>query len=534
MNTEEDLNKLSKEELVKLNLEMQEQMVSTWERLMANNHKKFSKSSEQIHPDQLSLFDEAEATVELATEEELAEVEALSKEKNKKKSKTSVKATIDLSKLPEKVIHHNLKDKTCDICGETMSELKPTIVKELVYKPAKYTVIKHVVHNYVCQKCSLDSDSIVTKSADSGVVRILNKSVASSELLAQIIYNKYALHLPLYRQERDFNQNGFTISRQVISNWVIKTSEQYFKPIFDAMWEDARNLKYKHMDETTVVVIEDKKQEGRSKSYEWVLVSGRTEQKQMALYFYNNSREHGFVDYILGENATGFVMSDGYEAYRKGKFVNVGCLAHVRRMFYEACTVDSDFKKFEKAKTNAERLEILNNNPSLNTLVKALSYIGRLFDLDAQQENRAEMKIDANKVMDEFFACLDEVKTKFSSKGLANKAINYTLNAEEYIRNYLLDENLEISNNRAERAIKPFVIGRKNCLFSNTKRGAKDSSILYSIIESAKLNNLNALEYLNYCLKYLAKNGINDDNIHAVLPYSDKLPKELYLNKNPN
>ena len=85
-----------------------------------------------------------------------------------------------------------------------MSELKPTIVKELVYKPAKYTVIKHVVHNYVCQKCSLDSDSIVTKSADSGVVRILNKSVASSELLAQIIYNKYALHLPLYRQERDF------------------------------------------------------------------------------------------------------------------------------------------------------------------------------------------------------------------------------------------------------------------------------------------------------------------------------------------
>ncbi|MDO5348293.1 MAG: IS66 family transposase, partial [Bacillota bacterium] len=315
---------------------------------------------------------------------------------------------------------------------------------------------------------------------------------------------------------------------------VIKTSEQYFKPIFDAMWEDARNLKYKHMDETTVVVIEDKKQEGRSKSYEWVLVSGRTEQKQMALYFYNNSREHGFVDYILGENATGFVMSDGYEAYRKGKFVNVGCLAHVRRMFYEACTVDSDFKKFEKAKTNAERLEILNNNPSLNTLVKALSYIGHLFDLDAQQENRAEMKIDANKVMDEFFTYLDEVKTKFSSKGLANKAINYTLNAEEYIRNYLLDENLEISNNRAERAIKPFVIGRKNCLFSNTKRGAKDSSILYSIIESAKLNNLNALEYLNYCLKYLATNGINDDNIQALLPYSDKLPKELYLNNNPN
>ena len=87
-------------------------------------------------------------------------------------------------------------------------------------------------------KCSLDSDSIVTKSADSGVVRILNKSVTSSELLAQIIYNKYALHLPLYRQERDFNQNGFTISRQVISNWVIKTSEQYFKPIFDKRGEN--------------------------------------------------------------------------------------------------------------------------------------------------------------------------------------------------------------------------------------------------------------------------------------------------------
>ena len=168
-------------------------------------------------------------------------------------------------------------------------------------------------------------------------------------------------------------------------------------------------------------------------------------------------------------------------------------------------------------------------------LILVFLYIQLLtLTLDAKQENRAEMKINASKVMDEFFAYLDEVKTKFSSKGLAGKAINYTLNAEEYIRNYLLNENLEISNNRAERAIKPFVIGRKNCLFSNTKRGANDSSILYSIIESAKMNNLNALEYLNYCLKYLAKNGINDDSIQAVLPYSDKLPKELYSNKNPN
>lgn len=108
------------------------------------------------------------------------------------------------------------------------------------------------------------------------------------------------------------------------------------------------------------------------------------------------------------------------------------------------------------------------------------------------------------------------------------RSIKYALDLEEELRNYLEDENLEISNNRAERSIKPFVIARKNFLFSNTKRGAKESLVYFSIIESAKMNGLDPFKYLEYILDCLSKYGLKDELIQSILPYSNELPKELY------
>ena len=520
-------NDMSHEELVRYAVQLQMANQNFKEQLQLIRARKFGHTSEKLAELQLNLFNEAEDTLDHAQEEDLQEV-AVSPRKKGKKSKSK---EADYSSLPTQTVHYQLEEKKCPECGAALKELKPNVYHELVYVPSTYKIIKHVVHHYVCEACTEADQEMKEIEANHGNFhRLIEGSVISASVVAGIATNKFVSDVPLYRQEQELKRRGIPISRQNMSNWLIRCGEDLLEPIFNAMWEDARELTYRHMDETPLVVIEDKK-EGREKSYEWLLMSGRSEEKQMALYFYDQTRGHDVVEKILGKGSGNYVHSDGYQAYRRKGFTNVACMAHVRRKFIEALEVSPAYKEWKKSDAT-RRNEVIEANPSLKEALQIVSMINELFELDKEREERKRMKEEkAAPLYDDLFTCLKKAEGRYMSGGKMGKAIKYAIGLEQELRNYLLEEELEISNNRAERAIKPFVMARKNFLFSNTKRGAKQSSIYFSMIETAKMNDLDPYKYLRYVLERMSKEKQEDQLIQELLPYSKKLPRELYKRK---
>lgn len=531
--TKDQLGNLSKDQLIQMVLSMDEKIVSYEEQLDALRRQKFGSKTEQTSSLQLSLFNEIEDTVDHASEEELEEETVVVKKKKRKKKKA-----LDFSKLRHEQIHHNLEFDTCPDCGSKLVELKPEVKEILKYKPAEYYIEEHIIHHYVCKECTEKELKMKVFTPSDVPTRLIEGSLASSSVVAGIAYNKFILDIPLYRQEQSLFTNGVYIPRQNMSNWLMRCSEDYLEMLFEAMLKDLRELEVIHMDETTLLVIEDKK-EGRQKDYEWLAMSGKFEEKQMALFLFKQSREHANVVEILGENNHSIIHSDGYEAYHKGiGKMTVGCMAHVRRKFDEAEKCSECSKEIKKLETAEERKAYLKQNPGYENILETLKMINQLFSIETklQDANATPEEIyktrqeESKPIFDELFEHLEKLEGQYSKQGKMGRAIAYALNEKKYVENYLKDGRTEISNNRAERFIKPFTTARKNFLFSNTRSGAKCSSIYFSLLQSAKMNGLNETKYLEYVLDTFSQKGLTDENIQDVLPYSKNLPKELYIN----
>ncbi len=182
-----------------------------------------------------------------------------------------------------------------------------------------------------------------------------------------------------------------------------------------------------------------------------------------------------------------------------------------------------------RKRAKKKKKQLIDENESLANKLKILSLIQQMFELDKKTEDRKKMKEEKKSVLfDEFFEYVKQLEGTYPDKSNIGKAITYAKNQEKWLRNYLLDENLELSNNRGERSIKPFVMARKNFLFSNTESGAKHSSIWFSMIESAKMNGLEPTKYMTYVLERLSKEGVSETVIQEVLPYAEQLPIKVY------
>lgn len=298
-------------------------------------------------------------------------------------------------------------------------------------------------------------------------------------------------HMPLYRIEASFQQLDFKLSRQTMSNWVVRAGKVYLAPIYQQMKQDILEHPVIHADETPLRVIKPNgKQSNRKKCYMWTYGSGY-EQTPIQLYEYTETRDQEHPIAFL-RAYSGIIQADGYEVYKKIPHTTlIGCMAHVRRKF-------SDIQKS-------------NITESLPTVEKALRYCNKLFTIEKSIANEtieqryAVRQQQATPVLTEFHTWLLEKEREMLPKSAVGKANAYALNQWEYLENYLLDGVSELSNNRAERAIKPFVIGRKNWLFSYTSNGAGTSAIIYSIIETAKANNLKVFDYLVYLFDELSQ-----------------------------
>ena len=525
----EELEQMTKEELVDFAIQQANEKNTYMEIIKSMNNKTFKKKTETLDHYQISLFDEIESTYEQATPEELDESMIEPRPKKKKRAKTK---ETDYSNLEKKTIYHTIPNKICPFCGEKLVQTGQKVIEVLKYQKAYYYIEQHIVCEYACDSCG--KENIVSADVP---VRLLERSKVSSSVVAGIATNKFVLDVPLYRQEKDLERQGIYITRQNMSNWLIQSCEFYLQPVFEKMHKDSQSLEIIHMDETTHICIEDKK-DGREKSYEWLIVSGACEEKQMALYFYSESRCYDTMNDLLKINPKRYIQSDGYGAYHNEEYgTDVACIAHIRRKFYDAMVANPLHGQIEKIKDKAEAKALIEANPSYKNIVLIINLIKKISNMDQKIKNRPldqrlKMKEDGSlPIFNELYELIESIQNSYLPKSKMGKAITYALNEKEYLRNYYLDGRLEISNNRAERMIKDLVMARKNFLFSNTERGARSSSVYMSLIESAKLNNLEPYRYLIHVLDRLSKEGLRNEIIEEVLPYSESIPNSVKLHK---
>lgn len=490
-----------KEAIQKLNA-----LVQYYENQLLNaKRRQFGTSSERIEG-QLSLFPEEKISPPPETEE-------ITYQRKKQKGKREE----DLSGLP--VVREECElsgsDRQCPACGKEMKDIGVIVRRQIEIIPAKAYLKEHAVHSYACSDiaCEEKRGKTMIQKADAPKP-LINGSLASPSLVAHIAVQKYSNGMPLYRLEKGFQYDGVAISRQTMSNWVIRCAEDYLEPIYHRLIETLLKETVLHADETTLQVLHEPGRAASSKSYEWLYRTSGYADHSIVIYDYKETRKQEHPQNFL-KTFQGYLHTDGYQGYHNltPGIIVVGCWAHARRLW------ENMYKNLPQKEDSAAE--------------KGLAYIRALFDNERKfkkytPNKRYQERLEKSRpIAEDFFTWVETLNALPQSP--LGKAVHYALSQRKYLENIFLDGRLELSNNRAERSIKPFVTGRKVWLFSNTPAGAKASSILYSIVETAKENHLHPFHYITYLLESLPNASSKD--INQFLPWSDEIPSECFVPK---
>ncbi len=472
--------------------------------------KRFGASSEQTHPDQLTLFNEAEAEADPLAPEPTVETVTVQRRKKAKGERET-----KLANLPVETIHYTLDETegVCPDCAGPLHAMSTEVRRELKIIPAQVSVVEHVRHVYSCRCCEQTGvrTPVVTAPMPAPA---LPGSLASPSMLAHVIHQKYVNSLPLYRQEEQFRQWGIDLSRQTMANWLIAASERWLVPLYDLFHAKLLAQDHVHADETTLQVLREPGRSAQAKSYLWLYRTGRGAALDVVLYDYRAGRGSEHPEAFL-TGFTGYLQTDGYSGYARLKGVTpLGCWAHARRKFHEAVQAAPSAQRAQTAA--AEGLALCN----------ALFEVERRWKEATAEERHAARLEESRPILDRMAAWLESQRARVLPKGLLGTAITYCTNQWPKLTIFLQDGRLEIDNNRSERAIKPTVIGRKNFLFSNTPRGARTSAVLYSIVETAKANRLKPEVYLQYLFEQLPQlpNLQDAAALEKLAPWSPALP----------
>lgn len=486
--------------------------------ILNKNKKIFGQSSEQVDSKQLSLFNDAEKNSDSKAEEPAIE------EITYRRKKTSNAGKKDnLAGLERVVIEHKLDDSEmqCNECGNTLTIIGKKSKEILKYKPAELYIEEHVTYTYACKNCEAETDKANIISAKSPV-SFLYKSMASNELLAHVISMKYQYSMPLYRMESYFKMMNVSLSRQTLSNWIIGCAAR-LEPLFDYMRQELLKRSYIHADETYVKVIEENGKDSKSKRFMWLYRSGGID-KHIILYDYQNTRSGSCAERFL-QGFCGYLQTDGYEGYNKVRHIKrLYCMAHIRRKFYDIISTLTP-----EALKQSHALEGFNYCEQLYKIEKELKE--QYIDSDDYYDIRHTIRLQKSEpILKNFQQYVDREIINALPKSPLGKALAYAQKLLPYMRTFLTNGCLEIDNNAAERSIKPFVIGRKNWMFSKTVKGAHSSAVIYSIIETAKANGLAPEKYLLYLFEMIADKEVMDkEMLKKCMPWSDNIPDNLHI-----
>lgn len=497
------------EELKAENIRLSQMLVTLQEQIRLANKHRFGRSSEQSKYDNGSeqlcmdlVFNEAEVTSDLKKPSEEPEL-------TKVKAHTRKKHATNEEKLPEdveiEVVTKDLspEERICSQCGEEMRPIGEEITRKVKIIPAKVVVVETHRKTYACENCEKNEISTPIKKAPAELV-FLPGCMCLPEAVAYIMTQKYVMHTPLYRLEQDFKRMGIELSRQTMSSWLIKATERYLDSVYNLLKRILLTHDILHADETTMQVLHEPQRQAQQKSYMWLYCTGRDAEHPIVIYEYHETRKAEHPKHFLA-GYTGYLHTDGYAGYHDlpPNITVVGCWAHARRKFDEAVNAISPSDRASAKVMQGKRF------------CDALFAVeDKLKDLPPE-ERKIKRGEQAAPILAEFQRWLESVHP--APKSAFGRAVAYTLEQWKWLTNYLLDGRLELSNNRAERSVKPFVMGRKNWLFANTPSGAKSSATVYSLIETALANNLDSYHYLTWLMTTASSLDLTDEAQVAML-----------------
>ena len=516
--TPEELEKMDKRVLITIIRSLQGQLTTIssqltflTDQIALMNQRSFGRKTERadqlIDSQQMTIYDyfnEPEAFSDDSKEPEITTV-VVSTHTRKKKTKREDK----LEGLPARIYDHTIDpEKLKELFPNGYKELPCEIYKRLAIIPQTFLVDEHHVHVYA----SKNNDGTMVKAERPR--DLFRNSIATPSLVATILTGKYLNHLPLDRQSRCLKDNGIQLETNTLANWMMNASDDYLRIIYDRLHKDLYSSHLVHADETPFEVIKDGRSAG-SKSYMWVYRNGACDTEHpVVIYDYQPTRKADNPSEFL-KGYSGVVLTDGYQVYhtleRKRDDLRIaGCWIHAKRGFVE----------YVKSVGTGNESGIISD--------KAVKKISELIHLDNQfddlppDERLKQRQLVLKPKVDDFFAWVRTSLPKVPAGGATAKALNYCLNQESYLRVFLSDPLIPMDNNRAEQAIRPFTLGRKNWVNMYSTRGAQSSAVLYSLVETAKANSLNVYEYFDYLLTELSAHADDPDPsfVEELLPWT--------------
>lgn len=530
--TKEQLNTVDKSLLIQMLIEEREQrirleqkldsldekMQKLMEQMILSNKARFGRSSEKLDdPNQLSFLEvdgniiffnepEAECNLDAPEPEEL--------EPSKRGKKKPGKKDMDLEGIPtERINHYMSDDELIGIFGiNGWKQLPDAISRRYKFIPAKVVLEEHHTGVYASKK----DDGLIIKAKHPK--SLLPGSLVSPSLGSAIMNAKYVNATPLARIEKEMERYGLAITRQNMANWMIRLGETYIAVMYDYL----HTLLYEHhviqADETPCLVNRDGRPAG-THSYMWVYKTGHLyKDKQIVLYEYQKTRNTSHPREFL-KDYKGVCVTDGYQVYHKLEneiedLRVAGCWVHCRRGFEEAWEVVGKPK-------SSDAMSYL----MLKQIQAIYREEGKLKDMSFE-ERAKQRQVVVKPLVDAFFAYLHQHINEVGASGALCEAVTYALNQEKYLKVFLTDGEVPIDNNSSERAIRGFCLGKKNWQVIDTINGAKTSAMIYSIAETAKVNNLKPYEYFNHLLEVIPEHMDDTDRsfLNDLLPWSENLP----------
>ena len=468
----------------------------------------------------------------IANETELGSSISFEQAKKKRGRKNKENGCHFSSKIPMKIIKMGIDRTHCECCGKEIisSNIKTREYLKIDLATMNPTLSKISVEKYKCNYCGHTIDEKQINIFD-------NQSFATPSLLATLCYAKYGYAMTVYRMEDILTKMGVKIPRQTICKYLMNLAV-LLEPIHTRLGELVINnsAKVLHVDETPFTCIldckkgdeEDKNIKGKRKNnYMWLMTT--TLYDYPIYYFhYFRTRNYTSAEELLGKYS-GYIMCDDFSAYAKlekeyPNIKKVGCLFHAKKKYGD---IVQKLNKIDIKKSEAYKIELMLSNifHQENELIRS-NKDNNNFTFDDIKKFR-EKKIKP--LLDAYYKYIDEIYKKVDKEGELGKAIKYSLTNKEYFYRIFDDGRIPLSNIRAEQSIRPFTIIRKNALFAYNKNGANATAILMSIIQTCEANLIRPDLYIEYVLNNL--NEVKAKDIDDLLPFSDKLPKDLYFNK---
>lgn len=454
---------------------------------------KFAAQSERFSADQRSLLEETLDADLQAVSDEIAQLS--SNDVPPATAKVQPKRQPLPANLPRTDIHHEPDSTTCKTpsCGCQLKRIGEDVAEKLDYVPGVFSVERHIRGKWACAQC----ETLIQAPVDA---HIIDKGIPTTGLLAQVLVAKFADHLPLYRQEAIFGRAGLAIPRSTLGSWVGSCGVQ-LQPLVDALKADILTHNVVHADETPVQML--KPGTGKThRAYLWAYAAGAFEDTKAVVYDFCDSRAGENARVFLGEWRGSLVCDDfsGYKQLMTQGVMEVGCLAHARRKFFD--------------------LHVSNKSQIAQS---ALEQIARIYDIereikelnsDARQRIRQER---SKPLLDALHQWMILNRRQITDGSATAKALDYSLRRWGALTRFVSDGQLPVDNNHIENQIRPIAIGRNNWLFAGSLRAGKRGAAVMSLIQSAKLNGHDPYAYLQDVLTRLPTQ--RNSTIGELLPH---------------